>query len=153
MRRRLLLRPLKQSHKAGVASSLSEDSVTLNRPVNFVLYDGDCPVCSAYVAMSSLRRLRPDFSVINAREDPDLVAQMRALGFEVNESFLVRLDGHVYSGGAATRLISSLGSGNPLIRRVALYVIGGGPWAEALYPWLRSGRNTLLRLLGRPLIP
>ena len=119
------------------------------RPDNFVLYDGECPVCGAYIALAQLRKLRPDLRVLDARHEPALVASLRREGFDVNDSILVRLGSQVYSGGAATRLISQLGSENPLVRRAALYAIGGAPWSDALYPWLRAGRNGLLRILGR----
>ena len=120
-----------------------------SRPDNFVLYDGECPVCGAYIALAQLRMLRPDLQVLDARHEPALVAALRAEGFDVNDSILVRLGPQVYSGGAATRLISQLGSANPIVRRAALYAIGGAPWSYALYPWLRAGRNGLLRILGR----
>ncbi len=120
-----------------------------SRPDNFVLYDGECPVCDAYIALAQLRKLRPDLLVLDARHEPALVAAMRAEGFDVNDSILVRLGCRVYSGGAATRLISQLGSENPFVRRAALYAIGGAPWSDALYPWLRAARNGLLRVLGR----
>lgn len=87
--------------------------------------------------------------VLDARKEPAVVAAMRAEGFEVNESILVRLGSRVYAGGDATRLISELGSDNPFARRAALYAIGGAPWSDGLYPWLRACRNGLLRVLGR----
>jgi predicted DCC family thiol-disulfide oxidoreductase YuxK len=123
--------------------------MTDSRPDNFVLYDGECPVCGAYIALARLRELRPDLQVLDARHEPSLVAAMRADGFDVNDSILVGLGSRVYSGAAATRLISQLGSDNPLMRRAALYAIGGAPWSDALYPWLRAMRNGLLRVLGR----
>ena len=118
-------------------------------PDNFVLYDGECPVCASYMALAQLKRLHPDLEVLDARLQPALVAELRGEGFDVNESILVRVGGKVYGGAAATRLISKLGSDNRVIRRLALYAIGGGPWAETLYPWLRGMRNLLLRLMGR----
>ena len=122
-------------------------------PDSFVLYDGDCPVCSAYMALAQLRRLRPDIQVLDARTQPDLVAALRAQGHDVNDSILVKLGPQVYSGAVATGLMAKLGSDNTIVRRAALYAIGGAPWAAAIYPWLRACRNLLLRVLGRPQIP
>ncbi len=121
-------------------------------PQNFVLYDGECPVCSAYMGIAQLKRLHPNLAILNGREHPAIVAEMRAEGHEINESILVRMDGKVFSGGAGTKLISDLGSDNPVLRRTALYVLGGAPWSNALYPYLRATRNALLSLLGRPMI-
>lgn len=122
-------------------------------PDNFVLYDGACPVCSAYMALAHLKRAHGDLQILDARQQPALVALMRAQGHEVNDSILVKLGPQIYAGAGATRLIARLGSDNPLMSRWALYVIGGGPWANALYPWLRAVRNLWLRILGRPQIP
>ena len=104
------------------------------------------------MALAQLRRLRPDIAILNARDEPELVASLRRDGHEINDSILVRLGPDVYEGSRATGLIAQLGSDNPLTRRLALYAIGGGPWASALYPWLRATRNLLLRLLGKPLV-
>ena len=121
-------------------------------PDNFVLYDGECPVCSAYVALAQLKRLRPDFQVLDARQQPELVSGLRRSGHDVNDGVVVQIGPRQYSGGAATRLISQLSSRHSLMRRAALYAIGGAPWSNALYPWLRAIRNLLLRVLGRPQI-
>ena len=121
-------------------------------PDNFVLYDGECPVCRSYMALAQLRHLRPDIRILNAREQPELVALLRKQGHEINDSMLVKLGPTVYEGAGATGLIAELGSDNPWMRRAAMYAIGGGPWAAALYPWLRATRNLLLRLQGKPLI-
>lgn len=126
--------------------------MTGSGPDDFVLYDGECPVCGAYMALARLRTLRPSLRVLDARQEPALVASLRVQGYDVNDSILVRVGERVYSGAAATRLISQLGSDNPAVRRAALYAIGGAPWSEALYPWLRGMRNGLLRVLGRGMI-
>ena len=118
-------------------------------PDNFVLYDGECPVCAAYMGIAQLRRVRPDLQVLDARKEPALVAALRAQGHEVNESILVRLDSKVHKGAAATRLIAGLGSSNPWTRRLALVALSGGRFGESLYPLQRACRNLLLRVLGR----
>ena len=121
-------------------------------PVNFVLYDGDCPVCTAYMAVAQLKRLRPDFQILDARKEPRLVARLRREGHEVNDSMLVRLGSDIYEGAAATRLIAALGSRNPWGRRLALFLVSGGPFGATIYPLQRACRNLLLRVLGRPQI-
>ena len=104
------------------------------------------------MALAQLRRLRPDFKVLDARSEPGLVAALRTAGHEINDSIMIRLGPRVYEGSGATRLIAELGSDNPLTRRLALAAIAGGPFGSALYPWLRATRNLLLRLMGKPLI-
>jgi predicted DCC family thiol-disulfide oxidoreductase YuxK len=117
---------------------------------NFLLYDGDCPVCSAYVAMSRLRQLYPDLRIVSARTEPDLVAELRRHGYEVNDGMVLSLDGKLYYAAEATRMIAILGrDSSSRWRRAALDMIGTAPWSRPLYPWLNRGRLLLLRILGR----
>jgi predicted DCC family thiol-disulfide oxidoreductase YuxK len=117
---------------------------------DFLLYDGDCPACSAYVAMSRLRRLYPGLRVASARAEPALVAQLRVQGYEINEGMVLSLGGVIHFGPEATRMIAVLGraSASPW-RRAALALVGTAPWARRVYPWLNRTRRLLLRLLGR----
>jgi predicted DCC family thiol-disulfide oxidoreductase YuxK len=117
---------------------------------DFLLYDGECPVCSAYVAMSRLRRLHPHIRVLNARAEPHLVAELRAEGYEINEGMVLCLDGVIHFGADATRMMAVLGRASPSRwRRTALAFLGTAPWSRRLYPWLNRARLLLLRLLGR----
>jgi predicted DCC family thiol-disulfide oxidoreductase YuxK len=117
---------------------------------DFLLYDGECPVCSAYVAMARLRQLYPGLKVLNARSEPELVARLRGEGYEINEGMVLRLGGVTHFGAEATRMIAVLGRASPSRwRRTALGLIGGAPWSRRLYPWLNRARQVLLRLLRR----
>jgi predicted DCC family thiol-disulfide oxidoreductase YuxK len=117
---------------------------------DFLLYDGECPVCSAYVAMARLRQLYPGLKVLNARAEPDLVAELRGKGYEINDGMVLCLDGVIHFGAEATRMIALMGRSSPSPwRRWTLGLIGAAPWSRRLYPWLNRGRQALLRLLRR----
>jgi predicted DCC family thiol-disulfide oxidoreductase YuxK len=117
---------------------------------NFLLYDGDCPACSAYVAMARLRQLYPDLRIVSARTEPDLVAELRRKGYEINDGMVLSLEGKIYYATEATRMIAILGrDSSPRWRQAALGMIGTAPWSRRLYPWLNRGRLLLLRILGR----
>lgn len=122
-------------------------------PSRYLLYDGECPACRSYVAFSRLRRLYPDLQVLDAREQPQLVGDLRAQGYEINEGMVLRLDDAIHFGPEATRKIAELGQTSPsAVTRVGLAAIGSAPWSRALYPWLNRARMLLLRSLGRTLI-
>jgi predicted DCC family thiol-disulfide oxidoreductase YuxK len=114
-------------------------------PRDYLLYDGECPVCRSYVAMARLRRLFPHLEVLDARTEPALVAQLRRQGYEINEGMVLSLDGQVHFGAEATRAIARLGRASPAWwRRTGLRLLGAAP-----YGWLSRGRSALLRLLRR----
>jgi predicted DCC family thiol-disulfide oxidoreductase YuxK len=117
---------------------------------NFLLYDGDCPACGAYVAIARLRQLYPDLRIVSARSEPALVAGLRQRGFEINEGMILSLDGRIHFAADAVHMIATLGRASPSRwRRAALGFVGTAPWARPLYPWLNRGRLVMLMLLGR----
>ncbi len=117
---------------------------------DFLLYDGECPACSAYVAIARLRQLYPALKILNARSEPGLVAELRTRGYEINEGMVLCLGGAIHFGADATRMIAQLGSASSSRwRRTALGLIGTAPWSQRIYPWLNRGRGVLLRLLRR----
>lgn len=121
-----------------------------NEPMrrDFLLYDGECPMCSAYVAMARLRRHYPHLEVLDARTEPALVTDLRGQGYEINKGMVLSLDGKVHFGAEVTRAIARLGRASPSRwRRFGLGLIGAAP-----YRWLSLGRLALLRLLRRELI-
>jgi len=127
---------------------MPQEAIHMGR--DFLLYDGECPVCSAYVAMTQLRRHYPHIKVLDARTEPALVADLRRRGYEINEGMVLRLDGAIHFGPDATHMIAVLGRPSPSWwRKAALAGTGTAPWARRLYPWLNRMRGLLLRLLGR----
>ena len=92
---------------------------------DFLLYDGECPACSAYVAIARLRQLYPALKILNARSEPDLVAELRTRGYEINDGMVLCLGGAIHFGADATRMIAQLGSASSSRwRRTALGLIG-----------------------------
>ena len=102
-----------------------------------IVYDGDCPFCSRYVALLRLRE-RYDVRLIDARKEPALAA---SYGLDLNEGMIADLDGAVYHGGRAVALLSRLSGTFSVLRSDRV--------ADVVYPLLRFGRNTALKLLGR----
>lgn len=119
---------------------------------NFLLYDGECPACRSYVAIARLRQLWPDLRILDARKEPELVAEMRAKGFEINDGFVLSLGGTIYFGPEATRMIGEQGRSLGPLRSAILGTVGTAPWSRRVYPWLNRGRQLLLAVLGRSLI-
>jgi hypothetical protein len=111
---------------ASTRSDFMTDAETSPRRRDFLLYDGGCPVCDNLVAWTHLRKMRPDIELIDARHSPELVAEFRAKGIEINDTMVLQLGGVDFSG------------------RIGVY----GP----LYPLLVKGRKLLLFLLRRSLI-
>ncbi len=109
-----------------------------------VLYDGECPFCANYVALARLRERAGEVELIDARERPDLVEAHKAAGRPIDEGMIVETEDAVYFGGDAVWAINALLSKTPLLN-----ALSGRAMLQFVYPVLRFGRNTALRILRR----
>lgn len=119
-------------------------STNSSSPSVRVLYDGECPFCANYVAMARLRERVGEVELIDARERPDLVAAHKDAGRPIDEGMIVETPDAVYFGGDAVWAINALLSKNPILNAVS-----GRAMLKFVYPALRFGRNTALRIMGR----
>jgi predicted DCC family thiol-disulfide oxidoreductase YuxK len=110
-----------------------------------IVYDGECPFCSRYVALVRLRE-HFDVRMVDAREKP---ARARSYGLDLNEGMIADLDGKVYFGADAVWLLSTLSTRSGLINGAMARLFSSRSVSKLAYPFLRAGRNATLRLLGR----
>ncbi|MFK7942884.1 MAG: DCC1-like thiol-disulfide oxidoreductase family protein [Paracoccaceae bacterium] len=116
---------------------------------DMLVYDGACPVCRQYVAWASLREAYPEIRLIDARTEPDLVAALRTRNIEINDTYMLQLDGERYLGAAAMARISALMEPETLVQRVLKQVTRSERLMRPVYPWLVRARKALLWLIGR----
>ena len=116
-----------------------------------IIYDQECPVCTAYSCSvgidekeaSSVRR-------INARSADDaLVKQAKEAGLDLDDGMVVVHRGKLYHGADALNIMAVLAPSRGLGNRLNKFFFGNPTFARLSYPFLRAGRNALLKLLGR----
>lgn len=118
-----------------------------------IVYDGECPFCARYVAMTHLREAVGQVELINARSDHPLVLELRDSGIDLNESMVARYGGQDFFGADCMNLLSLLSNRSTFIGKTLSCVFSNRTAARRLYPFLRAGRNTTLALMGRSRIP
>lgn len=114
----------------------------------WVVYDGDCPFCSAYVKMIRLRKLAK-VHLLDAREVHPVVDELKARGFDLDEGMALKIGDAIYHGDACVHQLAMLSGPSGLFNRFHFWVFSSEKRAKALYPMLRAGRNIALRLLGK----
>jgi predicted DCC family thiol-disulfide oxidoreductase YuxK len=114
-----------------------------------LVYDGDCPVCSAYVRFVRLRESVGKVELIDARGGGPWVDRARAAGLDLNEGFALFYGERWYYGPDCIQMLALLSSPSGLFNRINAVAFRSPRVASALYPVLRGGRNLLLRILGR----
>ena len=122
----------------------------ISEPVVLV-YDGDCPFCSAAAHMVRIKQAVGALQIINAREAKDS-AVMRAIaarGLDLNEGIVVSFEGRLYHGRDALHLLAMIGSKSGWMNRLNVALFRNRTTVRVAYPLMKTIRNTTLRLLGK----
>lgn len=120
---------------------------------NYLLYDGDCPFCSRFVAYVRLSEAVGPVEMIDARTRPDLVRAHAAAGRDINQGMILSLDGETFFGGDVMHRLALLTTPSNAFNRMNAAIFRHPRLARVLYPLLRGVRNASLKLLGRQPIP
>jgi predicted DCC family thiol-disulfide oxidoreductase YuxK len=115
-----------------------------------IVYDGQCPFCSRYVALLRLREALGRVALIDARQGGPLVDEIRAAGLDLDDGMVLKMDGRLYHGDECIHRLALLSTPSGLFNRVNAAMFRSPTASRLLYPVLRTGRNAALRLLGRP---
>lgn len=120
-----------------------------NPPGVTLVYDGECPVCTAY---SRAVRIRDDLGglrLVDARENPEWVGQMAAMNIDLDKGFALLIGDTVWHGDEALNVLALIGSRSSMFNRLNRAIFGHAATARLMYPLLRGSRNALLKVLGR----
>jgi predicted DCC family thiol-disulfide oxidoreductase YuxK len=114
-----------------------------------VVYDGDCPVCNAYVQYVRLRESVGPVQIVNARMGGEWVELTHRLGLNLDRGMVLFYGGRAYYGADCMHMIAVLSSASGMLNRVSAKLLRNRRLARLSYPVLRAGRTLLLFLLGR----
>lgn len=114
-----------------------------------IIYDGDCPFCASYIALTRLRAAAGKVELIDARSDHPAVAEATAAGLDLDEGMAMRTGGRWLHGDEVVHALALMTTGSGPFNAAMAAVFRSPRRAKALYPWLRAGRNAALALLGR----
>lgn len=114
----------------------------------WLVYDGECPFCNAYVKHLRLRRsVKP--LLVNARDGGPIVERVKQAGFDLDDGMALKIGDRIYHGADCIHALALLSTPSDLFNRINGRIFRSPALARRLYPVLRAGRNAALRLLGR----
>jgi hypothetical protein len=119
---------------------------------NCIVYDGECPFCSRYVALIRLRDAVGPIKLINARDGGTVVEELRSQGYSLDEGMVLILNGAVHHGPACINRLALLSSRSNWFNRANAAVFRSSVMSRAFYPVLRTGRLVALSIMGRSLL-
>lgn len=115
----------------------------------FLIYDKQCPACDFYCNIVRIKETVGELVLVDARQGSELMAEITALGWDIDQGMVLKIDQQLYYGSEAIHILSSIGSESGLFNRLNYWLFKSKARAAILYPPLRSMRNLLLKLLGK----
>ena len=117
-------------------------------PVSIV-YDGQCPFCSAYVRMVRLRDVVGTVRLVDARSADPVVEEAVAAGLDLDRGMALKMDGRLYYGDECIHILSLLSTPSGVFNRTMRFIFRSRRIARVVYPIMVACRNATLWLLGR----
>ena len=114
-----------------------------------IIYDGDCPFCSAYVRMVRLRRAFGAVRLVDARSAEPIVSEIEAAGLDLDKGMVLILNNERYHGAECLHRIALMSTSSGLFNRITKAIFASPRLARWLYPVLVGGRNAILFVLRR----
>lgn len=116
-----------------------------------LVYDRDCPFCSAAAHMVRIKQAVGELQIVNAREagDSEVMRAIDAEGMDLNEGIVVSFEGRLYHGQDALHLLAMIGSKSGWLNRLNVALFRNRTTVRLAYPVMKGVRNAALRLLGK----
>lgn len=114
-----------------------------------LIYDKECPACDNYCQVVRIRETVGTLRLIDARENSEELEEITALGLDIDQGMVLKLDGQIYYGSDAIHALALISSRSGLLNRLNYYLFRSKRLSHVFYPILRFFRNVLLKVLGK----
>lgn len=115
----------------------------------YVVYDGECPFCSRYVKMMRLREALGPIELIDARTSHPVVTMLNERKIDLDEGMALVQGDRISHGDECIHRLALMTTPSGAFNRINARIFRSAAASRILYPFLRSGRNLALKLLGR----
>lgn len=114
----------------------------------WLVYDGECPVCTVYCRYARIRDAVGRLHLVDARQPGELMDEITAAGLDIDQGMVLKFEGVMYYGPDAIRMLTLLGTRSGLFNRTSYWFFGTPRRAGIFYPAGKALRNLILKLLG-----
>ena len=121
----------------------------MEREEILLVYDRECPVCSAYCQVVRIRESVGDLRIVDARENSEVMKEITAQGLDIDQGMVLKMGDQLYYGSDAVNTLALIGSRSGMFNRFNYWIFKSKTASSILYPLLRFSRNLLLKKLGK----
>jgi len=130
------------------------DTMTeLSKQTLYLIYDGDCILCSNTAQAMKIKKSVGQIELINARETNPLVKEALDKGYDLNEGIVVKYNGQYFYGADAVHFLALIGSDSDLFNRINASLFKYKWISRLFYPIFKSIRNLILFIRKIPPLP
>lgn len=117
-----------------------------------IIYDGGCPFCSDFVALSNLRTQGYEVNLLNARDSHNKKVQELSIIYDLDDGMLVLIGDDVLFGADAAHFLSQSSGGKTIRGGVYKKLLSNQATLPIVYKVMVFLRKTFFKLTGRALI-
>ncbi|NNF51315.1 MAG: DUF393 domain-containing protein [Gammaproteobacteria bacterium] len=121
----------------------------MNQPEVLLVYDKQCPACDFYCKLARIRESVGQLILVDARDGGPVMDKITAAGLDIDQGMVLIMGDRLYYGADAIHMLSILSSRSGFFNRIAYWMFRSARLSRVLYPVMRSGRNLLLKMLGK----
>ena len=110
-------------------------------PRAHLVYDGDCPLCSAFVKRLRIASAVGELELVNAREGGPVVEAVRRRGLDLDEGMVLVLGEDAWHGEEALHRIALMSTRYGWLNRLNASLFSHRTLSRLAYPALRAGRT------------
>ena len=118
-----------------------------------LVYDGDCPFCSAFAQRTELKGGLPDLDIRDGRTDHALRADLAKRGYRLANGAMLLEQDRVWHGSAAIAELHRRMQPSDALLQVLQGLFQQDDRARQIYPLLLLARRIALAARGRPVDP
>lgn len=113
-----------------------------------LVYDKQCPACDNYCQLVRVRESIGQLELVDAREQSDVMNEVTAMGLDIDQGMVLKLDGQIYYGADAIHVLSLIGTRSGFFNRINYWLFRSKVASRILYPVFKCLRKLLLKILG-----
>ena len=114
----------------------------------WLVYDGECPVCTTYCKHARVRDAVGRLHLVDARQPGALMDEITAAGLDIDQGMVLKFEDVMYYGPEAMRMLTMLSTRSGVFNRLSYLLFGTSARSRIAYPIGKAFRNLVLKLMG-----